>query len=150
MKLKSLWKWYADGPKTWADFVVLADLKEKADGTVPPEVRAKAEVSWLETLGQSDRLSSIASILERLYTEDDALQRIASLLRNKPRKTPVIPTAGRYSKSVDSLMEEENITRTEALEKLATYLNEQPGGAKTKTAESLRVEISKWKNSNND
>jgi hypothetical protein len=93
---------------------------------------------------------AIASILERLYAEDEALQKIASLLRNKPKKAPIIPTAGRYSKSVESLMEEENITRTEALEKLATYLNNRPGGAKTKTVESLRVEISKWKKSNKD
>lgn len=150
MNFKPQWQWLADGHKTWGDVVEMADAIEHAYGAVPLQVRAQKEAAWLITLNQRERLLAIASLLERCYPDDQVLQDISKLIKNRPKTTPAVPTAQRYSMSIDAMMEEEEITRTEALEKLAAYLNEQPGGAKTKTAESLRVEISKWKNSNKD
>mgnify|MGYP001150453331 CR=1 FL=1 len=150
MNFKPQWQWLADGHKTWEDIVEMADAIEDVYGALPLPVRAKKETSWLITLNQKERLQAIASLLERCYPDDQVLQEISKLIKNRPKATPAGPTAQRYSMSIDAMMEEEKITRTEALKKLATYLNEQPGGGKTKTAESLRVEISKWKNSNKD
>lgn len=145
--LKPLWKWIADGPKTWADFVIMSDLREKQVGKTPLQVRAKLEADWLITLDKADRPSAIASILERCYPDDTGLQTIASILRNSPRKKAIAPTARRYEKAVEVLAQEEQLTRTAALDKLARYLNDRAIGSKTRTAESLRVEISKYKNS---
>ena len=137
--------WILKTTPGWADIVVLLDAIERLEGERPWDLewRREAEAKWIDTTPKNFRPLAIASLLERLYPDDQALQIIAKVLRENPKQKKMMD-GERYEHFVD-LFREEGLNETEALSLLADRI-ETATGKSDVDPESLRRVINNFRN----
>lgn len=129
----------------WSDIVVLLDSIERLEGEQPWDLdwRRELEAKWIDTTPKKFRPTAIASLLERLYPEDVALQTIAKVLRDNPRQRKIMD-GERYLSFIQKYLDD-GISETKALELLADRL-EKITGKHDVDPESLRRVINNFRN----
>lgn len=129
----------------WSDIVVLLDSIEKLDSESVWDLdwRRELEAKWIDTTQKHFRPTAIASLLERLYPDDTALQIIAKVLRENPRQRKMMD-GERYLGFIQKYLDE-GMSETEALELLADRL-EKITGKHDIDPESLRRVINNFRN----
>ena len=129
----------------WADIVVLLDSIERLEGEVVWDLdwRRQVEANWIDTTPKNFRSAAIASLLERLYPDDAALQIIARVLREDPRQRKILD-GERYLSFIQKDLDD-GISETKALELLADRL-EKITGKHDVDPESLRRVINNFRN----
>ena len=129
----------------WADIVVLLDSIERLEGEVVWDLdwRRQVEANWIDTTPKNFRPTAIASLLERLYPDDAALQIIARVLRENPRQRKILD-GERYLSFIQKDLDD-GMSETKAMELLADRL-EKITGKHDVDPESLRRVINNFRN----
>lgn len=129
----------------WYDIVILLDSIERLDGERLWDLdwRRELEAKWIDTTPKKFRPTAIASLLERLYPEDVALQTIAKVLRDNPRQRKMMD-GERYLSFIQKYLDD-GMSETKALELLADRL-EKITGKHPVDPESLRRVINNFRN----
>ena len=129
----------------WADIVILLDSIERLEGEVVWDLdwRRQVEAKWIDTTPKNFRPTAIASLLERLYPDDAALQIIARVLRENPRQRKILD-GERYLSFIQKYLDD-GMSETEALELIADRL-EKITGKHDVDPESLRRVINNFRN----
>ena len=129
----------------WYDVVILLDSIERLEGEQPWDLdwRRELEAKWIDTTPKKFRPTAIASLLERLYPEDVALQTIAKVLRDNPRQRKMMD-GERYLSFIQKYLDD-GMSETKALELLADRL-EKITGKHHVDPESLRRVINNFRN----
>ena len=129
----------------WADIVVLLDSIERLEGEVVWDLdwRRQVEAKWIDTTPKNFRPTAIASLLERLYPDDAALQIIARVLRENPRQRKILD-GERYLSFIQKDLDD-GMSETKAMELLADRL-EKITGKHDVDPESLRRVINNFRN----
>ena len=129
----------------WADIVILLDSIERLEGEVVWDLdwRRQVEAKWIDTTPKNFRPTAIASLLERLYPDDAALQIIARVLREDPRQRKILD-GERYLSFIQKDLDD-GMSETKALELLADRL-EKITGKHDVDPESLRRVINNFRN----
>ncbi|MGC6448687.1 MAG: hypothetical protein ACON5J_19825 [Rubripirellula sp.] len=129
----------------WSDIVVLLDSIERLEDEVIWDLdwRRELEAKWIDTTPKHFRPTAIASMLERLYPDDAALQIIARVLRENPRQRKMMD-GERYLSFIQKNLDD-GMSETEALELLADRL-EKITGKDDIDPESLRRVINNFRN----
>lgn len=136
--------WILKTDPRWADVVVLLDSIERLEGEAVWDLdwRRAVEAKWVDTTPKNSRPMAIASILERLYPDDAALQLIAKVLRDNPRQRKIMD-GERYLSFMQRYLDE-GMSETKALESLADRL-EKITGKHDVDPESLRRVINNYR-----
>lgn len=136
--------WILKTDPRWADVVVLLDSIERLDGEAVWDIdwRREVEAKWVDTTPKNSRPTAIASILERLYPDDAALQLIAKVLRENPRQRKMMD-GERYLSFIQRYLDD-GMSETKALESLADCL-EKITGKHDVDPESLRRVINNYR-----
>ena len=129
----------------WYDIVIFLDSIERLEGEQPWDLdwRRELEAKWIDTTPKKFRPTAIASLLERLYPEDVALQTIAKVLRDNPRQRKMMD-GERYLSFMQKYLND-GMSETKALELLADRL-EKITGKPPVDPESLRRVINNFRN----
>jgi uncharacterized protein YoaH (UPF0181 family) len=132
-----------DAPR-WSDIVILLDSIERLEDEVIWDLdwRRELEAKWIDTTPKNFRPTAIASLLERLYPDDVALQTIAKVLRENPRQRKMMD-GERYLSFIQKHLDD-GMSETEALELLADRL-EKIAGKHDVDPESLRRVINNFR-----
>ena len=137
--------WILEIDPRWADIVILLDSIERLEGEVVWDLdwRRQVEAKWIDTTPKNFRPTAIASLLERLYPDDAALQIIARVLRENPRQRKILD-GERYLSFIQKDLDD-GMSETKALELLADRL-EKITGKHDVDPESLRRVINNFRN----